>query len=155
MTAWAKYRDKVRSTAQGRERHREEMRRTRAKKKIASVGDQLFLEPRETGTLPGMTSESACVAGRQSESSPVNIAATQPVGAQYSVFQGSESVTWTLFVVPDLFAEAQRLLESQHVTACACCDRSGRVARIVVRPEKSWTTQERATIRRRHERMRL
>jgi hypothetical protein len=121
------------------------------------VGDQLFLPGSETSNLAGMRSESAPTFGTAGERSQVKGISVRR-SAAYCVEahrRDDRQVSWTLLVVPELSVEAQQLLESKRVVACACCGRSGRVAHVIVKPEKSWVTEERVVVRRRHERMQL
>lgn len=135
----------MRATPEGRARHRDEMRALRASRKIAGVGDQLSLAAPEPSTVVGMTGTSASGA-----------AAERPIEAtRLSVgLCRSQGTGWTLFVTPELFAEAQQLQASRCVVACACCGRAARVTRVIIKPEPPWTAQWREAVRRRHERMR-
>lgn len=155
--AWARFRKKVRSTEEGKKRHRDEMRALRAKKKIARVGDQLFSLVSEASNLAGVGYDSAPAspAIQHVDTSGEAMAARRPVCAAYSRSEPADSglVAWTLFVVPELAEQAQRLLKSKRVVPCACCGRRGRVAKVIVKPEPPWTAYERACVRRRHERM--
>jgi hypothetical protein len=137
------------------------MRELRARRNIARVGDQISRGPPKLGIVGNMTHELSNRTARtaivsRAEAANLRRVVVRPVAAVRvgTVPRGGHNASWTLFVTPELVAEAQRLLVSKHVEPCACCGRAARVARIVIKPEPPWTAQWRDAARCRHERMR-
>lgn len=56
---------------------------------------------------------------------------------------------WTVIVATPLAKVASALLESGQVIHCACCQRPGRVTRVIVKNESLWSLADRARLRQR------
>lgn len=167
---------KYRASPEGRAQHRDEQREYRARKRAARVGDQfspVAVEERKVPTVtckpvhavvPGTgdvmvarpTAMNAVVCG---EGEPTQ-AAVPDTGDDALVARPAatnqpacgKGATWTLLVVPELVAEAQRLFESTQPVSCTCCGRTAQVGRVVLRRSSPWVLARREASRARPER---
>lgn len=167
---------KYRASPEGRAQHREEQREYRARKRAPRVGDHLSPVAVEERKVPTVKCEPAhaVVLGTGGD-----VVVARPTAMDVACGEGvlpraavpgtggdvlaarraatsrpayGKSATWTLLVVPELVAEAQRLLESTQPLSCTCCGRTAQVGRVVLRRSSPWVLNRREALRARLER---
>jgi hypothetical protein len=141
-----------------RDRHREEERARRARRRAERVGDHILRHPRARGSVEGVVAPKAIVVAAAAPApvatppallgappapvaAPPKLVAVPPAPAAAPCTRPAgqpAGAQWRLVVGHALSAQAEDLRRRGAWIRCACCGRAGRVAAVVIRAELGW-----------------